>query len=241
MIDRGLLVSLALMAVVLTVAGRAAPPRTVPAAALWDLVLPALGAGVFVARVVSVAIEDPGTFATPRDLLIIRGGMSFWAGVGGSALATAWPLRHQARRSEILARLADLAPYGLWAYGTFEVTCLVRDGCFGPPSALGLRPLGLPETQLPVGLAVGLCAVLLGVAVRRLGVRHPTDAVLMALGGLATCRWLAAFWLPDVGVGPSRQQVESLVVALASLLAYITHRVLSRVPDPPITSRDPCP
>lgn len=241
MIDRGLLLSLALMAIVVTVVGRAAPPRTVPADALWDLVLPALGAGVIVARLVTVALEDPGTFATPRDLLIIRGGMSFWAGVGAAVMATAWPLRHRARRDAMVARLADLAPYGLWGYGAFEATCLVRDGCFGPPAPFGLRPLGLPETQLPVGLAVGIGAALLGVAARRLAVERPAQAILAALGGLATLRWLAAFWLPDVAAGPSRQQLESFVVALASLLAYVLHRLFSRDHAPPITSKDACP
>lgn len=237
MIDRGLLVSLAVMVVVVTVAGRAAPPRTVPAAALWDLVLPALGAGVVAARLVTVALEDPAAFGTPRDLLIIRGGMSFWAGVGAAAMATAWPLRHRARRREVLPRIADLAPYGLWGYAAFEVTCLVRDGCFGPPSTLGLRPLGLPETQLPVGLAVGLGAAVLGMAVRRIEARSPAQAILVAVGGLATVRWLAAFWLPHVSTGPSRQQVESFMVALASLLAWGLYRAMCRRRSPRIFSK----
>lgn len=218
MIDRGLLASLAVVAIAVAVAGRIAPPRAVHANQLWDVAFAPLAAGVVAARLVAVSLDDPRALGTLRDLLIIRGGMHLWAGVAAAALAAAWSRRRDGRPAG-LRFLADLAPYGLWAHAAYEGTCVLRDGCFGPPAPIGLRPLGLPETQFPVGLAVAVAVAGVGVVVRRLGRQQPVPALLLAVGGLATVRYVAAFWLPRVSTGPSRQQLESLVVALLVLVA----------------------
>ncbi len=219
MIDRGLLLSLAAVALVVTAAVRWVPPVTLPRRDFWDVAFPPLVVGVVTARLAAVALDDPGALGTIKDLLIIRSGMHFWAGVAGAVLAAGWSLRHRGSRSLLFSRMADLAPYGLWGYATYEVTCLVRDGCFGPPAAVGLRPLGLLETQFPVGVTVALVVAGLGAAVMHVASDHPRRSALLAVGGLALVRSVAAFWLPRLSAGPTRQQLESFAVALAVLLA----------------------
>lgn len=116
------------------------------------------------------------------------------------------------------ARLADLAPFALWAYATYEAACVVRDGCYGPPSAVGLRPEGTATTLFPVGLAVALLVVDLGAAARALGQRRPGLAILVAVGGLGAIRSVAAIWLPSVGGGLILPHRESIAVATAAVV-----------------------
>ena len=217
MIDRGLLASVAVAAAVVWAAARLAPPRTQPAGALGDAAFPLVGLGVVAARLVAVALDDPAGLTQLRDLLIIRGGMHLWSGVAAAGALGWWRGARPSGRG--LAGLADLAPYGLWAYAAYEATCLLRDGCFGPPAPAGLVPPGLGERQFPVGLAVAAAAAGLAVAVRGWPPRDPAGALVLAAGGLGTVRAAAALWLPKVGTGPTRQQLESLAVAVAAAAA----------------------
>ncbi|MEJ7846348.1 MAG: hypothetical protein WKF93_11955, partial [Acidimicrobiales bacterium] len=107
----------------------------------------------------------------------------------------------------------------LWGYGTYEFTCFLRDGCFGPSSPIGLVPAGLGTPQFPVGIVVGLLVVLLGVAVRHLWSVSPVRKLLVAVGGVALVRSIAAVWLPRLGTAPTRPHVESVVVLAVTAAA----------------------
>jgi len=143
--------------------------------------------------------------------------MEFWAGVLGAGAAM-W-VGARRNRTTAVEGVADVAPFALLAYAVYEAACVVRDGCFGPASSLGLRPGGLGQRQVPVGILVGLAAAGLAVAAWRLSGRvRPAAVVALSLGGLAAIRSAAGFASPRVSAGLTRPHRESLVVLALSLL-----------------------
>ena len=216
MIDQGLVLTVVAMVAVVGIVVRLAPPRTLPVAAVFDATISALLGGVLAGRVIAMVLDDPSGLTRLGDIVVLRGGVEFWPGLAVGCGIAALTARGD---SPVSARLADLAPYGLGAYAVYEAACVVRDGCFGPASPLGLRPGGVGEPQFPVAVVVALAVVPLAVTVRQLALRSPASALLAAVGGLAAVRWVAAFWLPRIGSGPTRQQTASLVVALSACLA----------------------
>ena len=217
MIDRGLLVTMVLAAAVVALVDRRLRRRAAPLEPMLSLTSTPLIVGLAVARLVAVALDDPATMRRPFDLLLIRGGMEFWAGVLGAAAAT-WVGTRRSRTSAVRS-VADVAPFALLAYAVYEAACLVRDGCFGPVSSLGLRPGGLGQRQVPVGVLVGLATAGLSVGVWRLSRRaRPAAVVAFSLGGLAAIRSAAGFASPRVSEGLTRPHRESLVALALSLL-----------------------
>ena len=218
MIDRGLLLSMVAIAAGVAALSRLAPPRLAKRDSLMDLLSLPLLAGVASARLSAVALDDPSALGRPRDLLLIRGGMELWPGLLAAAL-TLVVIRRRDRDVSALSGLVDLAPYVLWALAIYESTCVLRDGCFGPASALGLRPPGVAYRQVPIGLAVAAALGTIGHLVRRLGTSDRPVALVSAIGGLAAVRSVAAIWLPRITTGLTRQHRESLVVLAASVAA----------------------
>lgn len=214
-----------MVAIAAGVAGlaRLAPPRSASGGSLFDQLSFPLVVGLSAARLTAVAFDDPSALGRVRDLLLIRGGMELWAGILAATVAVV--LRRDGGGTSPLARLADLAPSVLWALAIYEGTCVVRDGCFGPAAAWGLRPPGVGYAQVPVGLGVAAALGVLGVVVRRLGASDPLVAAVTAYGGLAAVRSVAAVWLPRISPGLTRHHRESLsvlggaVVIAAVLLA----------------------
>lgn len=212
MIDRGLLATIILMAAVVAVLDRALRRDRGPAERILTLASVPLVAGLAAGRLAAVLLDDPATLRRPFDLLLIRGGMELWPGVAAGA-ATAWAA---ARRNGVggAVRLAELAPFGLWAYAAYEALCLVREDCFGPLWHLGPRPGGVGGGQFPVGVAVGVAVAAAGVLIWRASARIGAASVVVAsVGATAAVRALAAVALPDVASGLTRPHVESLAVA----------------------------
>lgn len=243
MIDRSLLVTFVVVAGVVAALDRWLRQRSAEAGPLLALASGPVIVGLLVGRVAAVLQDDPATLRRPFDLLFIRGGVEFWPGVAAAA-AMVWVA---ARRepSNTLERLAELAPFALWGYAAFEATCLVRDGCFGPPSPVGLRPGGHGAPQIPVGVLVAACVAGVGVAVwlwrRRLG---PAGGLAVALIGLAGARTAAGFLLPKVTTGLTRPHMESLSVFALTLLWSAGALILRRGKrvrhtSPPLDTRTP--
>ncbi|MEO7836804.1 MAG: prolipoprotein diacylglyceryl transferase family protein [Acidimicrobiales bacterium] len=217
MIDRGLLVTMLLAAAAVALVDRRLRRRGAPLEPMLSLTSTPLLVGLAVARLVAVALDDPATMLRPFDLLLIRGGMEFWGGVLGAATAM-WVGARRSRTSP-LERVADVAPFALLAYAVYEAACLVRDGCFGPASSVGIRPGGLGQRQVPVGILVGLAAAGLSVAAWRLSRRvRPAAVFALSLGGLALIRSAAGFASPRISAGLTRPHRESLVALALSLL-----------------------
>ena len=217
MIDRGLLLTMVAMVVVVLFLARRWPPRLARDDSVIGRGFVGIVVGGLVARLIAVALTDPSALARARDLLVIRGGMEFWPGVAAGIVACAV----SARRAKVpaVAEIADLAPYALAAYAVFEASCVLRDGCFGPVSAIGLRPGGLGPTEIPIGFGVALAAAALAVCVRHIARQDVLMALLVGVLGLATARAAAALWLPKIGSAPSRPQVESIVVAAVAFVS----------------------
>lgn len=231
MADVGLLVSIGLIVIIVSVFVRPWPPDAI-AGGVVDTAMGAALIGLVVGRVAAVALDDPGALTKLNDLLIIRSGVEFWPGV---AAGLAW-LLIRVRRKHIRPwnQLAALAPGGLVAWAVYEATCVVRGGCPGPVSAVGLHPDGLTRGVFPIGLAVGAvagaCAVLLGVAQRRgLSSRR---VVIAAITAVAAIRSVASLWLPHIGSGFTRQHRTSLVVAIAGFGALSADLLASRRAHP---------
>lgn len=225
MADYGLLLSIAALLSLPALFAWRHPLRTSDGQVVSDVALPALGVGVVVGRVVSLALDDTRSLTRVGDFLIIRSGVEFWAGVVAGLLVIA----RSARRDQVgvLERFADIAPAALVAQAGYNLTCLVRDGCYGPDWALGPTPKGLSHGMLPVELMGS--AALLAVAVLLASNRRSAPITILAgLGSLALVRAVTSFWLPRLGEGMTRQHITSVVVASACAAALAMVAVTTR-------------
>ena len=218
MIDVGLLLSAVAAWAVVAGSSRWVPPAAIAGKDVADLLLGPFMAGLIAARLAYVALEDPAALGSVRTLLVIRGGVEFWAGAGVLLVVLALGLRRRTKR-HVDVSIAELAPFVLWGYAAYEAACLVRDGCYGPASAIGFVPDGLRTRMFPVGVAVAVGVAALGVFIRLLWRWEPLWRILLALGGVAAVRAVAALWLPHLGEGPPREQVESAAVAVGVAVA----------------------
>lgn len=232
MMDIGLLVS-----VIVTVAVPAlfVAPRPLTAAprGLIDTTLGAVLVGLIVARLSAVALDDPGSLTKLSNLLVIRSGVEFWPGL---VAAMVW-LGLGARREDTppWLRLAAVAPAAMIGWAGYEATCLVRGGCPGPRSTIGLRPEGLTSPVFPVGLVVAAAGVAAAMLLQRKSSSagpSPASAptiVLTAVAFVGTIRSVASIWLPHVGYGLTRQHRTSIAMTAVALVGLgIVHLRTSR-------------
>lgn len=230
MIDTGLLLTIGLVLLVPTVAQRWLPlDRLDPQASFTDMVGGSALIGLLVSRFTHLAIETPRSLASISDVIIVRSGVEFWAGVAAAFAVVAVNARRSHR--PVVERLATLMPLSMIAYASFEATCVIRDGCFGPIAPIGLRPRGLQVTMFPVGLIIAVAvagAAILVHAMRtrlRAGVR-----TLGAVAGVAVPRAVGSIWLPRVGPGLTRQHVESVAIAVAAVVGIAVVLLTSSEP-----------
>ena len=247
MLDAGLIGSIVVILGCLYAAARWAPIGSMhPNEAVDRLYLPTFAA-VAAGRVVAAALDDPTSLRSLRSMLILRGGVEFWPGVVAGLAALALGLRRADR--PVLVDVVELAPFALWAYGAWEATCLLRDGCFGPHVPFGPTPDGLTHPQLPIGLLMGAGVVGLGFYVRHAWALGPARRLLVALAGVATIRAAGSFWLPHLGDGLTRQHWQSIAVAvvagswlgLATARSHSARLVPEADPDEPIAPKRPAP
>ena len=222
--DTGLLLTMLIVVGGVQLVLRVAPPTAVDRAQLVELFWTPVLVGLIGARLVFVLLDHPASVFRIRDLMVVRGGMEFWAGV---ALVLVWVLA-EARRSVdrfgAMVKLAAAVPYLLIGVALYEASCLVRDGCLGPVATVGLVPRGLDSTMVPVGLLVAGALSLAAVVLRRSRTLASEQTVLWALVGLGGVRLVASWFLP--AFGPSRVERESLLVFVlaASGLVMVTAR-----------------
>ncbi len=219
MLDLGLLVTGLVIWVGLFAASRWAPTAQYERTELLDGLYGPLIAAILLGRLTAAALDDPAALGSIRALLVVRGGVEFWAGVA-VLLAMLWRASRRRHGRNWPVAMAEVAPFVLWTYAIYEATCVLRDGCYGPTSAVGLVPDGLRERHFPVGLAVGAAVGLLGILIRHLWATPPGEKLLLAVGGVATTRAVASVWLPRLGDGLTRQHTESVVVAVLALTSF---------------------
>jgi hypothetical protein len=211
MLDTGLLGSIAVILGCLYAAARWAPVGSMHHNETVDrLYLPTFAA-IAAGRVFAAALDDRTSLRSLRALLILRGGVEFWPGVAVGIAAVAIGLRRAGR--PVLVDLVDLAPFALWGYGAWELTCWLRDGCFGPRFPIGLTPDGFSHPQLPIGLLMGAAIVALGFVIRHDWTLAAGRRLLGAIAGVAVVRALGSFWLPHLGDGLTRQHWQSIAIA----------------------------
>ena len=214
MLDFGLLASAITILAVVGIASRWAPTPALGARGVADRLGGPVIAGVLAGRMVAAALDDPSSLRSVRALLVIRGGVEFWPGIAATVGVLVWGMRR--RREEPAAlTLAELVPFMLWGYATWEASCILRDGCYGPASSIGLVPDGLDTRQFPVGLVVAVAIAVLGVAVRQLWGWPPWAKLVAAVAGVAAARSVASIWLPRLSDDLTRQHKQSVGVLTA--------------------------
>jgi uncharacterized membrane protein YhaH (DUF805 family) len=125
------------------------------------------------------------------------------------------------------ARLAAITAPALVAWACYEATCLLRDGCPGPVSSIGLRPEGLVQRMFPIGLGVAATAAIAAATVRRWHRRGLPNLLVigLALVAVAAIRSVASIWLPHIGDGLTRQHRTSIAVALIASMGLVALRL----------------
>jgi prolipoprotein diacylglyceryltransferase len=220
-IDLGLIWTLVAMGAVVWAFGRIADPVTLERGSLVDTMWLPLLVGAAVARFVYLLLAGALVSTGIGGFLLVRNGVSFWPGlVAGCAVVIAAARRE---RVDPWMRVADLAPVALAAYGAFEATCILRDGCYGPITVVGLTPSGLTQPQFPVGIVVGGAAVASAVLLERWWELRPRTVALAALGTVAGLRWITWFLLPRApGTGAGAQWANTIVLVGVGLVHTVT-------------------
>jgi len=216
MLDRGFLLSGAAVLVVLLLFGRT---RRHDEPALSDVAFAPALLGLLVGRLVALGLNDAPALRSMRNLLLLRGGVELWPGVAVGTAAALIAGRAGGRPLNATARL--LVPSAVAAWATYDLACLIRDGCPGPASPLGLRPAGLSTTQFPVSVLAGLAGLAGAVALLR--VRSRLSAPWLTVGALllvSGLRVAESIWLPSLTGGFTRQRSQSLFVFLGSTTAF---------------------
>lgn len=231
MIDYGLLMSMIVGFGVPSLLIHRWPLSTFDVSGFFDAAIGPAAAGLVVGRVTALAIDDPNSIGSVSDMIIIRSGVEFWPGVLAGASVLLWGSRRAGLSP--FARIADLAPLAMVGYGSYEASCVFRDGCFGPRSAIGLRPPGLTSTMLPIGWLMALAVIVGAVALRRYVVPAKSLLPVRVLGAaavVAVARSVGSLWLPSVGEGLTRQHVSSIVVGAVAVLVLLGAAAIRRAP-----------
>lgn len=216
MIDLGLVWTFVAMGAVVWAFGRIAEPVTLERGSLVDAMWMPLLVGATVARFVYLLLAGALVSTGIGGFLLVRNGVSFWPGL----IAACAVVIAAARREGVdpWTRGADLAPVALAGYGTFDATCILRDGCYGPATVVGLTPSGLSQPQLPVGIVAVTSALVL----ERRSTLRPRTVALAALGAVAGFRWLTWFVLPRApGTGAAVQWANTIVLAGIGLVGAV--------------------
>jgi prolipoprotein diacylglyceryltransferase len=223
MLDTGLLLTGAAIAAVAWLAARwAAPTATAPA---WDandtldVLLWAGMVGLLAGRAAAVLLDDPDSLQSLGTFLVIRGGVEMWPGAAVAAIVLAVSLRR--RGAPVIVHAALMAPAALAAYAAFEASCIVREGCYGPRAAVGLRPDGLDTTMVPLGILAAVALVGVAVLLARRPAAPPLARVLMGLAAVALVRSVASIWLPRIGDELTRQHRTSILVLILSVAGLV--------------------
>ncbi len=232
MIDVGLLATIVIVLIVPSVFVRPWP-ASAAASGVFDVSIGALFVGLAVGRLTALALDDPGSLTSASDLMIIRSGVEFWPGVAAGLVWIAFRARHD--EVAPLRRLAAITAPALVAWACYEATCILRDGCPGPLSSVGLRPGGLVERMLPIGLVVAATAGGAAMVGRRWHRRGMPDVevVVVALLSIAIIRSIASIWLPHIGNGLTRQHRTSIAVGIIATIALVIIR--RRLPRPVVS------
>lgn len=198
------------LAVTIAVAWSAVRDRDVAAGRIADAVLEVAIVGVVAGRLAWVAVEGLDVvLRAPTTLLLVRAGVETWIGAG-AAVVWAWWRWDVSRRRWALpaAPPAALAGVAVWHAG-----CGFEGVCAGVAVDWGVRLPGYLSPVVPVGyLEAVAAATLAGVA---WWARHRTSAAIVALAAYALVRAGLGFARAPIAGLPTRDQVLSLVAAVA--------------------------
>ncbi len=117
----------------------------------WDFLFMAVIGGLLGAKVYYVLLNFPRLLEDPLGLILTRGGLVWYGGFLGGALAVGWQIR---RHRLHLPTQADITAPGLaLAYGVGRIGCFLVGDDWGRPTGswVGVRfPEGAPPTRVDI-------------------------------------------------------------------------------------------
>jgi len=117
----------------------------------WDFLFMAVIGGLLGAKVYYVLLNFPRLLEDPLGLILTRGGLVWYGGFLGGALAVGWQIR---RHRLHLPTQADINAPGLaLAYGVGRIGCFLVGDDWGRPTGswVGIRfPEGAPPTRVDI-------------------------------------------------------------------------------------------
>ena len=227
--DTGLLLTVLIVFGGVQGALRFLPPTAADRREVVELLSTPLIAGLIAARLVFVLLDHPASVFRLRDLMVVRAGMEFWAGVVVAMLLVLFRIQRSNDRGGAAATFAAATPFVLIGIALYEGSCLVRDGCLGPVARVGLRPSGLDTTMVPVGVIVALVLMAAALALRQAWTLDVDRTVLVALIALSGVRLVASWFLPAFGQSRvERETSVALAASVGALLVLVARRRRSR-------------
>jgi hypothetical protein len=214
-VDYGLFVSVGLSALLVWLAPKVwKVPELGDRAPLDQLIAP-LFVGMVLGRAITLVFSDLAGITSIREFMTIRGGVEFWPGVAAGTFVLV-VLFHRPDDPPPVRRVALLAPFAMVMLAGFQITCLVRDGCAGPESAVGLVPHGLTTRQLPVGVLGGVALIALA-GWLRVSTLPDHTRVLVAVFGVGAERSLLGVTEPNLRSALSRDGLAMVLMFAAAV------------------------
>lgn len=208
---------------------RILPPTAADRGEVVELLATPLITGLIAARLVFVLLDHPASVFRLRDLMVVRAGMEFWAGVVVALLLVLIRVRRSDDRGGAAATFAVATPFLLIGVALYEGSCLIRDGCLGPVARVGLKPSGLATTMVPVGVIVAVVLFVAAVVLRQAWTLDAGQTVMVALVVVSGVRLVASRFLPAFGQSRvERESAVALVVSVVALLVLVARRRRSR-------------
>lgn len=237
MLDYGLFLSIGISALAVWVAAKIwITPELRDRSPLDHLMAPLL-AGVIVGRAVTLVFSDLAGLANLREFMTIRGGVEFWPAVAAGTFVLV-VLFSRPEDPPPVRRIALLAPFAMVVLAAFQMTCLLRDGCAGPASSVGLVPHDLTTRQLPMGLLGGAALVAFADWLRRSTLPDHTR-ILVGVFGVGAQRSLLGMIEPNLRSALRRDGITMAISFVAAIgwWAWFEHRErVWRVPAQPTTA-----
>lgn len=234
MIDLSLLLSMLTVIAGTLLALRLVPPFGFDRQKISEAASTPVIVGLVASRVVFLLFDNPASLSRIRDILVFRSGLEFWAGILFAVGFCCWQNRRTPEGLTVL--LSAGVPYVLVGLAFYEGACLLRDGCLGPTSSVGLTPYGLTRPMIPVGLFVAAAFLVSAWLLRRNHTMNAVTKLSVSLAVLGGVRALASRYLP--AFGSSRVGLESFVAFLAGVLAFAVSLKMSRKDRAPLPAID---
>jgi prolipoprotein diacylglyceryltransferase len=187
---------------------------------LFEVSVTSAAVGIFVGRIVAMALDGVNPVAHLGDILLVRAGVSTVGATLGAMAVFAWLSRH-----ELIPMADGIAAAALAGLAGWHAGCLPRGACLGTPSNLpwAIAQEGSEINRHPVGVYAALlfAVAAVGIAVwkayRWPGSGIPVSAALVAAGAI---RLAVEPLEPSIDGGPTWFYALGVIAGAAGLVWF---------------------